>query len=144
MKKILTIVLAIVGILSIVFLAMIISTGDEAVKLGEGDGSVNGIMFIAYLILGLTLLFVVVFSLKNIFTNPDTLKSTLRGVGIFAILALICYFGLAQGEETVLKDGDTLSASGSKLLGAGLYLFYFLILIAGGSMLFYGIKKMIK
>lgn len=144
MKKILTIVLAIVGILSIVFLAMIISTGDEAVKLGEGDGSVNGIMFIAYLILGLTLLFVVVFSLKNILTNPDTLKSTLRGVGIFAILALICYFGLAQGEETVLKDGDTLSASGSKLLGAGLYLFYFLILIAGGSMLFYGIKKMIK
>lgn len=144
MKKILTIVLAIVGILSIVFLAMIISTGDEAVKLGEGDGSVSGIMFIAYLILGLTLLFVVVFSLKNILTNPDTLKSTLRGVGIFAILALICYFGLAQGEETVLKDGDTLSASGSKLLGAGLYLFYFLILIAGGSMLFYGIKKMIK
>ncbi|MGC6432407.1 MAG: hypothetical protein ACON5F_15285 [Jejuia sp.] len=144
MKKILTIVLAVVGVLSIVFLAMIISAGDEAIKAGESGGSVNSIMTIGYIVLGLTLLFVIVFSLKNILTNPDTLKSTLKGVGAFALLALICYFGLADGVETDLKDGGTLSASGSKLLGAGLYLFYFLILIAGGSMLFYGIKKMIK
>ncbi len=144
MKKILTIVLAVVGILSIVFLAMIISAGDEAVKMGEAGGSVNSIMYIAYLILFLTLAFVVIFSLKNILTNSDTLKSTLRGVGIFVLLAVICYFGLATGVETPLKDGGVLSAGGSKLLGAGLYLFYFLIAIAGGSMLFYGIKKMIK
>ena len=144
MKKILTIVLAIVGVLSIAFLAMIISAGDEAVKAGEAAGSVNAIMFVAYIILGFILLFVVLFSLKNIFSNPDVLKRTLRSVGIFAVLALICYFGLAKGVETPLKDGGTLSANGSKLLGAGLYLFYFLILIAGGSMLFYGIKKMIK
>ncbi len=144
MKKILTIVLAVVGILSIVFLAMIISTGDDAVKAGEAAGSVNSIMYIAYIILGLTLAFVVIFSLKNIATNPDTLKSTLKGVGAFAVLAAICYFGLANGVETPLKDGGTLSAGGSKLLGAGLYLFYALILVAGGSMLFYGIKKMIK
>jgi hypothetical protein len=63
---------------------------------------------------------------------------------MFALLALVCYFGLAKGVETPLKDGGTLSESGSKLLGAGLYLFYALILVAGGSMLFFGIKKMIK
>jgi hypothetical protein len=144
MKKILTIVLAVVGVLSIVFLAMIISTGDEAVKAGDAGGSVDSIMYIAYIILGLTLAFVVIFSLKNIFTNKDTLKSTLKGVGAFAVLAAICYFGLAKGVETPLKDGGTLSASGSQLLGAGLWLFYALILVAGGSMLFYGVKKMIK
>ncbi|TBN03237.1 hypothetical protein EYD45_09490 [Hyunsoonleella flava] len=144
MKKILTIVLAIVGVLSILFLAMIISAGDDAVKAGDASGSVDSIMFIAYIILGLVILFVVLFSLKNIFTNPDTLKRTLRSLGLFALLALICYFGLAQGVETPLKDGGTLSAGGSKLLGAGLWLFYFLIFIAGASMLFYGIKKMIK
>lgn len=144
MKKILTIVLAIVGILSIAFLAMIISTGDDAVKAGEASGSVNSIMYVGYIILGLTLAFVVIFSLKNILTNPDTLKSTLRSLGLFALLAVICYFGLAKGVETPLKDGGTLSESGSKLLGAGLYLFYFLIFIAGASMLFYGVKKMIK
>jgi len=144
MKKILTIVLAIVGILSIAFLAMIISAGDDAVKAGDASSSVNSIMYIGYVILGLTLAFVVIFSLKNILTNPDTLKSTLRSLGIFALLAVICYFGLAEGVETPLKDGGTLSEGGSKLLGAGLYLFYFLIVIAGASMLFYGVKKMIK
>ncbi|GAL66466.1 hypothetical protein [Jejuia pallidilutea] len=144
MKKILTIVLAIVGILSIAFLAMIISAGDDAVKAGDASSSVNSIMYIGYIILGLTLAFVVIFSLKNILTNPDTLKSTLRSLGLFALLAVICYFGLAKGVETPLKDGGTLSEGGSKLLGAGLYLFYFLIVIAGLSMLFYGVKKMIK
>lgn len=143
MKKVLTIILALVGILSIVFLAMIISTGDEAVKMGEASGSVNTFMYVAYLILFLTLAFVVIFTLKGIFTNAQTLKSTLKSVGAFAVLALICYFG-AEGVETPLKDGDSLSASGSKLIGAGLYLFYALILIAGGLMLFSGIKKMIK
>ena len=144
MKKILTIVLGIVGVLSIVFLAMIISAGDEAIKLGESSGTVNIFMYVAYLVLFLTLAFVVIFSLKNIFSNAETMKSTLKGVGIFALLALVCYFGFARGVETELKDGDMLSAGGSKLLGAGLYLFYFLLAIAGGSMLFFGIKKMIK
>ena len=123
---------------------MILAAGDEAIKQGESGGTVDSFMYIAYLILFLPLAFVVIFSLKNIATNPDTLKATVRSVGIFALLALICYFGLATGEATTLKDGGEFSESGSKLLGAGLYLFYALILIAGGSMLFYGIKKMIK
>ncbi|GAA4972280.1 hypothetical protein [Algibacter aquimarinus] len=144
MKKILTIVLGIVGVLSIVFLAMIISTGDEAIELGEAGGTVNTFMYIAYLVLFLTLAFVVIFSLKNIFSDSEKMKSTLKGVGIFALLALICYFGFAKGEETILKDGEIFTEGGSKLLGAGLYLFYFLLFIAGGSMLFFGIKKMIK
>ncbi|MCL6295318.1 hypothetical protein [Jejuia spongiicola] len=144
MKKILTILLAIVGVLSIIFLAMIISTGDDAIKAGESSGTVNTFMYIGYLVLILTLAFVVIFSLKNIFSNSETLKSTLKGVGVFALLALISYFGFANGVETELKDGDMLSAGGSQLLGAGLYLFYFLLAIAGGSMLFFGIKKMIR
>ena len=144
MKKVLTILLAILGVLSIVFLAMIISTGDEAIKAGESSGTVNTFMYIGYLVLFLTLAFVVIFSLKNIFSDSETMKSTLKGVGIFALLAAICYFGFAKGVETPLKDGDMLSAGGSKLLGAGLYLFYALLLLAGGSMLFFGIKKMIK
>tara|TARA_R110002072_G_scaffold138359_1_gene281517 strand:- start:416 stop:850 length:435 start_codon:yes stop_codon:yes gene_type:complete len=144
MKKVLTIILGIVGILSIVFLAMIISTGDEAIKMGEASSTVNMFMYVAYLVLFLTLIFVIVFSLINILTNSDNLKSALKGLGVFALLAIISYFGFARGEETILKDGDILSVGESKLLGAGLYLFYLLILAAGGSMLFFGLKKMIK
>ncbi len=144
MKKVLTIILAIVGVLSIAFLGMILAAGDEAIKLGESGGTVDSFLYIGYLILVLPLAFVIIFSLKNIATNAEALTATLRSLGIFALLALICYFGLATGEATTLKDGGDFSASGSKLLGAGLYLFYALILIAGGSMLFFGVKKMIK
>ncbi|WP_242092589.1 hypothetical protein [Aestuariivivens sediminicola] len=143
MKKVLTIILALVGVLSIVFLAMIISTGDEAVKVGEASGTVDSFMYLSYLILLLTLFFVVIFTLKGVFSNAAVLKSTLKSVGAFVILALICYF-MAEGVETPLKDGGSLSEGGSKLVGAGLYLFYLLILLAGGIMLLSGIKKMIK
>jgi hypothetical protein len=66
------------------------------------------------------------------------------GVGAFVVLLLICYFGFANGVETMRKDGDILSANGSRLIGAGLYLFYSLAIIAGGIMLFFGVKKMVK
>ena len=144
MKKVLTIVLGVLGILSIVFLALIIGAGDEAIELGESSGTVNIFMYLAYLVFFSTLISVVVFTVLNIVGDSEKLMSTLKGLGIFLALALICYFGFANGVETDLKDGETLSESGSKLLGAGLYLFYALILIAGGSMLFFGIKKMIK
>jgi hypothetical protein len=60
------------------------------------------------------------------------------------LLAAIAHFGFANGVETPLRDGEVLSASGSKWVGTGLYLFYFLVLIAAGIMLFTGVKKMIK
>lgn len=144
LQKILTILVLIIGLISITFLVMIISAGDEAVKAGESASTVTTFLYIAYTVLIATLAFVVIFSLKNIFTNSDVLKSTLRSVGIFALIAVICYFGLAKGQETILKDGEIFSEGGSQLLGAGLWLFYALILIAGGSIVFFGIKKMIR
>jgi len=144
LQKILTILIIVIGVISMAVLGMIIGVGDEEIKAGESGGTVNAFLYIGYAALILTLAFVVIFSLKNIFTNSDVLKSTLRGVGIFALIAIICYFGFAKGVETPLKDGGTLSESGSKLLGAGLYLFYALLLIAVGSMLIFGIKKTIK
>jgi len=72
------------------------------------------------------------------------LKSALMSVGAFVLLGLICYFVFAEGVETPLRDGKVLSIGDSKLVGAGLYMFYALAFIAVGTMLFTGIKKMIK
>jgi len=143
-QKLLTIIVGIVGIISIFFLIRIIGVGDEAIKAGESGGTVDTFMYIAYLILAVTLLFVLFFTLKNVLSNGATLKSTLTSLGAFLLLALICYFVFANGVETPLRDGEVLSASGSKMVGAGLYMFYFLVLIAVGAMLLSGVKKMIK
>ncbi|WP_055443844.1 hypothetical protein [Lacinutrix himadriensis] len=142
-QKIITIIAGVIGVIAMFFLIRIIGVGDEAIKAGESSGIVNTFMYIAYAILALILVLVVLFTLKNIFSNAATLKSTLMAVGAFLVVALICYF-LATGVETEMKEGEMLSAGDSKLIGAGLYMFYALAIIAIGSMLFSGIKKMIK
>lgn len=151
MKKIITIILAVVGVISIILLGRIISTGDTAIQsaakagdMGVVDSLFNPYATIAYIVLGVILLLVVFFMLKGMFSNPANLKRTLMGVGAFALVFAICYFIFAQGVETEMPDNKILSAGHSKLVGAGLYMFYALAIIAGGAMLFTGVKKMIK
>ena len=143
-QKILTIIAGVVGVIAMIFLIRIIGAGDEAIKAGESSGTVNTFMYIAYAILTITIALVIVFTLKNLITHPEMLKSALVSVGTFVLLGLICYFVFADGVETPLRDGKVLSIGDSKLVGAGLYMFYALAFIAVGTMLFSGIKKMIK
>ena len=144
LQKLLKIVAIVIGVISIFFLGSIISTGDEAIKAGEASGTIDVFMNVSYVILAIAVLIVLVFTVLNLVSNTAGLKNTLMGVGAFAVLTLLCYYGFASGVETTLKDGDILSESGSRLVGAGLYLFYFLAFIAGGIMLGFGIKKMVK
>lgn len=146
LQKIIKLVAAIVGVISIFFLVRIIGAGDDALEASPElqDSIVSPFMYIAYFILGVMVFLVLVFSLKQIFSNPATLKKTLTNVGAFVALALVAYFGFANGVETPLRDGKVLTAGNSQLVGAGLYLFYFLVFIAVFIMLFSGIKKTIK
>lgn len=130
--KIISMVLALVGIL---FGVMIIA---------GNDGQIDNMMFVAYAVLFLVIASVVVFTVLNLVSHKEALIGALKGVGSFLVIALICYFVFAEGVETELRDGEMLSASDSKLVGAGLYMFYALAIIASGTMLYTGVKKMIK
>ena len=141
LQKLLKIVAAVVGLLSIAFLVTIISKGDDVIKAGDGAASVGAFMYVAYFILAAAVVSVVFFTLSNLISNAASLKNTLIAIGAFTLLAIICYFVFASGVETMLKDGTMLSITQSKLVGAGLYLFYSLAFVAGGTMLFFGVKK---
>lgn len=151
MYKILKIVVAVLGLLGVVFLARVLMAGDKplqdayaAGELAMVDGYFNPIAWLAYIVLAVILAFVVIFILKNLFSNAATLKKTLINVGAFLLLFAIAYFVLAKGVETPMRDGEILTAAKDKLVGAGLYLFYFLAVIAIGLMLISGVKKLIK
>ncbi len=133
--KIIKIVALILSLAGIVFAFMLI---------GGNEGQIGSILTVAYIILAIVLAFVILFTLQNLFTHPAALKSALTAIGFFALVALVCYFVLANGVETPLRDGKTLSAGGSKMVGAGLYMFYALGVIACGAMVFFGVKKMNK
>ena len=98
------------------------------------------ILYTAYFILFIIVLSVFIFGIKNMIGNKSSLMNTLKGIGSFLLLFIIC-FTISSGEETLMREGKILSATSSKLIGAALFMFYSLIIIASGSMLFFGFKN---
>jgi hypothetical protein len=139
LHKILKIVALLLSVAGIIFLAMIIAKGDTAVvESGEG---VDGFLYVAYIIFAITVAFVLLFVIKGIFAG--NIKNTLMSVGAFLLIVVISYV-LADSNQLPTQDGGMLSESGSKWVGTGLYAFYILAIIAVGSMVFGGIKKVTK
>ena len=66
--------------------------------------------------------------------------NTSKGIGSLLALFVVCFL-IASGEETLMREGKILSATSSKFIGAALFMFYSLILIASGAMLFFGFKN---
>jgi hypothetical protein len=105
---------------------------------------ISSLLYVAYTVLVVIIGFVLYFTVKNIASDKTLLKSTLKTSGIFLLTALVCYFVLSSGEETPLRDGNMLSAAGSRLVSAGLFMFYALIVAATCIMMFFGVKNMKK
>ena len=143
LQKISKIIVAVLGLLGVIFLARIISAGDEAIKSGEEAGLVDPMAYIAYVILGIILVLVVFFVFKNLFTNTKSLKSTLIGIGAFAGVIIISYVA-SGGDPMQYKLQDGIATEGqSHMVGTGLIAFYILLAIAAVSMTFSGVKKVI-
>ncbi|MEX2350747.1 MAG: hypothetical protein WD554_07695 [Flavobacteriaceae bacterium] len=134
LHKILRIVVLILSLAGIALLATIL-TGNE--------GTISLYMYIAYIVLGVAIVFTLLFSLTQLFTHKESLKKTLISVGIFILIIAVSY-ALSEGTE-VIKDGvQIVSENGSKWVGTGLRTFYILAAIAVGAMIFSGVQKLIK
>lgn len=145
-QNIIKIVSGILGILGIIFLFRIISLGDEEIKMAAsmGDyGSVSALVNLALFILGIAVVITLIFSLFGLTSDSKKLKKALISIGLFALVVAIG-FGLSNGVETPLKDGDVLSASGSRWVGAGLRIFYILTLVAIAAMGLSGVQRILK
>ncbi len=139
LHKIIKIVAILLSIAGIIFFAMILAKGDEAVTLtGEG---VDGFLYVSYVIFAITIAFVLFFVIKGVFSG--NIKSTLLSVGAFLLIVVISYV-LADGTPMQMPEGEMLSASGSKWVGAGLYAFYIMAVLAIGAMVYTGIKKLTR
>ena len=110
----------------------------------QGDfGSVSYIIYLAQFILFITVVTTVFFSFKNLAGDKKKLKNSLLSIGAFLLVVAIAYV-FSSGEETPMQDGEVLSAAGARMVETGIRTFYFLTLIAIGSMLFSSVKKLIK
>lgn len=134
MYKLFKIAAIILGLIGVVFLVMVLTDNTDIIP---------SYLVVAYITLGISILITVLFSITQLFKNPETLKRTLISVGFFAAVILITYF--TSSGEVVEKQGvEIISANGSKWVGAGLGTFYVLALLAIGLMVYSGIRKLIK
>jgi peptidoglycan/LPS O-acetylase OafA/YrhL len=145
-QNIIKIVSAILGVLGVIFLFRIMGAGDDQIKMDASMGdysSVSPLITLALLILSIAVIVTLIFSILNLASDTKKLKKALITSGLFLLVVAIAY-GLSDGVETPMKDGEILSASGSKLVETGILSFYMLIIIAFASMMFSGIKKIFK
>ena len=94
LQKLLKIVAIVIGVISIFFLGSIISTGDEAIKAGEGSGTIDMFMNVSYVILAIAVLIVLVFSVLNLVSNTAGLKKHAYGCWLLlqSILTMLLWF----------------------------------------------------
>ena len=101
------------------------------------------VLYTAYIVLTSIITSVLYFGVKSVVSDKTSLIRTLKSVGSFLGLFIICYV-LSSGNETPMRDGKVLSAIGSRLVGTGIRVFYILVIVAVGLMIFSGGKKFIK
>jgi protein-S-isoprenylcysteine O-methyltransferase Ste14 len=145
-QKITTYTVAALGILGAIFLLIIVWQGDDAIEMSamQGDfSSITPIILLAQIILAITILITVVFSVKNLASDKEKLKSSLMSIGAFLVV-LIAAFIFSSGEETPMQDGAVLSANGARLVETGIKMFYFLTVIAIAAMSYGSVRKLIN
>ena len=145
LQTIVKIISAVFGLLGVVFLFRIIGAGDEEIKMAATSGDfaiVSPLVSLAIAILLITVLITLVFSILNLASSSKKLKKSLIFIGCFVVVTLIAY-AVSDGVETPMKDGEVLSANGSRWVGTGLRMFYILATLAILSMVLSGAKKML-
>ena len=124
-SKILSLVSGFIGLVAIYFLTRIIMEGDDAVKesLELQNSLVSPFVSFAKVILIITTIIAVVFSLWNLIKHPKLLKKTLASVGILAVLLIFAYMISSDAAVTnisgnIIKDGE--AGSTSKWVSTGI------------------------
>ena len=130
LHKIFKIIGIVLGLLGVVFMAMLL-TGNES--------AMDWLIYTGYIVLLVVVAMVLIFVLKGVFSGD--IKKTLLSVGVFLAIIILSYVLADNTPMPLPDDGGMLSESGSKWVGTGLYTFYILAVVAILLMVFSGIKK---
>jgi hypothetical protein len=143
-QKIVTYVAALLGVVGLIFQITILSKGDDVIEMAalSGDyGVVSSMVSLAMIVIVIAVILTLAFSVMNLASDPAKLKKAMFSIGAFLAVVLIAFL-FSSGNETPLKDGEVLSATGSRLVETGLRTFYFLVVIAAGAMIYSGVRRL--
>lgn len=144
LHKILKYLAIVIGVVGLILWARVLMAGDSSIETSADVQAsvVTPFLYLAYFVFAVVVVLVLVYVIKGLFGG--NIKNTLISIGAFAVIVIVSYL-LADGQAVYDRDGVMqVSESGSRWVGAGLYTFYILAVIAVGIMLVSGIKKLIK
>ncbi|MEL6916957.1 MAG: hypothetical protein AAFO99_04420 [Bacteroidota bacterium] len=146
MHKIIKIVLVVLGLIGFVLWTQL-PDKDAPVSEAIQSSSMNFMFIITYLLLAIAVIVSLVFTLKNLFSNPGSLKKTLFVIGGFLLVVAISY-GLSSGTDIdiskMAERGIETSESTVKKIGMGLNVFFILTIVAVLAMVIPGVKRLIS
>ncbi|WP_158975521.1 hypothetical protein [Cellulophaga sp. L1A9] len=142
MNKIIKIILIALSVIGLVLWVMLVKESEVTV----GNGSMNFMFIITFILLAIAVLASLFFGFKNVFSSPEGLKRTAIGVGGLIVVAILSYV-FASGTDVNIEDmeqktGILTDVSTIKTIGTFLNMFFILTIIAVGSMILPGVKKM--
>lgn len=136
LHKVIKIAALIISVLSIVFIALIMSSSDA-----NNSSWISPLIYLSYVILFACVAVVLIFVFKNIFSNKENLKRTLITIAVFAGVLLLSYI-IADGSDVYNVKKELLVSGGtSKLVSAGLNMSYILGFVSIASVLFFMFKN---
>ncbi|HMR58133.1 MAG TPA: hypothetical protein PLM56_15355 [Cyclobacteriaceae bacterium] len=100
-------------------------------------------LYVAYGLFGLSLLAAVVLPAINLTKSPGGLVKSLMGVGALVVLFFVAYL-LADTSVSLKAASLGETESSVKMIGAGLILFYIVMVIAVIGIIFSEINKALK
>tara|TARA_R110002051_G_scaffold186206_1_gene255537 strand:- start:13216 stop:13647 length:432 start_codon:yes stop_codon:yes gene_type:complete len=140
MQKIIKIALIAIGVLSAILWYLLPSSDMPAAEAAQ-SGPMNFMFIITYLLLGIAVVASLIFTLKNLFSNPQGLKKTLFVIGGFLLVVGVSYV-LASGTDVDPEFASMTDESTVKKIGMGLNVFFILTIIAVASLLIPAVKNM--
>jgi hypothetical protein len=96
-------------------------------------------LILAYILIGLCALAAIVLPIMQSLGNPASLKKGAMGVGLLIVLFGICY--AISSDDTL---GADITESGVRSVGAGLTMFYILVFVAIGGIIYTEFSKATK
>ena len=143
LHKILSIIALVLAVVGIIF-GLLITIGDLE-TLGEPGSMIDNMMYVAYVIFAITIVLVLIYVIKGLFSG--NIKKTMLSLGVFLAIILVSYL-MASGTNLDLQPfidkGLNVTEATSKNVGAGLYTFYALAVFAIVVMALSGFKKLVK
>ncbi len=146
MNKIVKILLIVVGLAGAALWFML-PERDAPVAEATQNGALNAMFWITYILLGIATAASLIFSLIHLFANPASIKKTIFVVVGFLLVVAIGYV-LADGTDVSVPEmadrGIETSESTIRKIGAGINVFFILVVIALGAMIWGGVRKATK